>query len=108
MAQQFQLGQPFAQAEQQFAGFDELEFFVGEIKSRFDISQEIEQIVPQQLERPGDAARELGERLFELVATAGFNDGEYRFRTGQIELPSQERAEGEFSRLGSPRAASSN
>ena len=82
------------------SGSHEGDVFVGEIQPGLDIGEEVEQVVAQLLQRASHAAGELFERLLQLIARAGFDDGVNGLGASQIELAGQEGSQRELAGLG--------
>ena len=76
----------------------------GEIERGLNVGEEIEQIVASSLQGASHAPCKLFERLFQLVARAGLDDGVDGFGASQIEFAGQKSSECELARLGSAAA----
>jgi hypothetical protein len=74
----------------------ELDVLVGEVQRRLHVGQQVQQVVAQPLQRPGDAARQLRQRAPQVGVGAGLDHRQDGLRAGQVLLAGEERPQGEL------------
>ena len=84
----------------QFLARDERQVLVGEIEARFDVGQQIEQVVAQAVQRAGQSAGQLAQRDVAAPSHRRRRSLPARPRPGQVDPSGQKRPQGELARPG--------
>src|SRR5262249_29238336 len=81
-----ELGQRLAQAQEHLLLGDEADVLFGEIEPGLDVREKVQQVFTQLLQWKRDAARQLRERLPQLVLIVGFDHAQDGLGARQVEL----------------------
>src|SRR6516225_10069034 len=92
----------------QLGGRNKLDIFFDKIEAGLELSEQVEQVSAQAMQRRGQSAGKLAEGRSQLIGHLSVDYSEHRFGLGQVEPAGKKRAERELARLCQSRAGSAN
>src|SRR5205085_12025561 len=87
---------------------DEFDVLLSKVEARLQVRQQVQQLLPERSQRPGQSARELRERRIQPTTIFGIDDAQHGFGLRQIEPSSQKCPQRKFSAARQSSAALAN